>query len=244
MEKQPLIILEASHLLCIGIKDWLKKEETYFINHQTSSWSEFQSLVDPMDKSIILTSFNWILNNPGISEFAEFMQLRPSLRVVCFNDDGKNIWSNKILGNCISGVINLTAGKDDFLWGLKHVSDGMLYISTTKSINAWSFPPNPAIREQEIKIILTNRETEVLKLISHGFSDKEIAELLHLSKRTVNGYRDNLLLKLGARNSPQLVRIAIERNFLLLEDRGESKACIPSKLVSLPVYFHFPFLRK
>ena len=70
-----------------------------------------------------------------------------------------------------------------------------------------------------MKIILTNRESEVLKLISNGFSDKEIADLLHLSKRTVNGYRDNLLIKLGARNSPQLVRIAIERNFLLLEDR-------------------------
>ena len=219
MEKQPLIILEASHLLCIGIKDWLKDEENYFIQHQICNWSEFKSVIDPRDNSIVLTSFNWIINNPGISEFADFMQLRPTLRVVCFNDDGKNIWSNKILGNCISGVINLTAVKDDFLWGLKHVSEGMFYISTTKSTNAWTFPPNASNREPEMKIILTNRESEVLKLISNGFSDKEIADLLHLSKRTVNGYRDNLLIKLGARNSPQLVRIAIERNFLLLEDR-------------------------
>ena len=219
MEKQSLIILEASHLLCIGIKDWLKEEENYIIQHQSSSWGEFKTIADPKDKSIVLTSFNWILNNPGISEFAEFMQLRPLLRVVCFNDDGKNIWSNKILGNCISGVINLTAGKDDFLWGLKHVSEGMFYISSTKSMNAWSFPPISSVREPEMEITLTSREIEVLKLISHGFSDKEIAELLHLSKRTVNGYRDNLLIKFGARNSPQLVRIAIERNRLLLEDR-------------------------
>jgi DNA-binding NarL/FixJ family response regulator len=222
MEKQPLIILEASHLLCIGIKDWLQDEENYTILHQTSNWGEFKTMVSPDDKTIILTSFNWIINNPGISEFAEFMQLRSSLRIVCFNDDGKNIWSNKILGNCISGVINLTAAKDDFLWGLKHVSEGMFYISSTKSTNAWSFPPNSGIRDQELDITLTSRETEVLNLISHGFSDKEIAELLHLSKRTVNGYRDNLLIKFGARNSPQLVRIAIETNRLLL-DRGSPK---------------------
>ena len=223
MEKQSLIILEASHLLCIGIKDWLKEEENYTIQHQSSSWGEFKTIADPKDKSIVLTSFNWILNNPGISEFAEFMQLRPLLRVVCFNDDGKNIWSNKILGNCISGVINLTAGKDDFLWGLKHVSEGMFYISTTKSMNAWSFPPAPSVRDAEMEITLTSRENEVLKLISHGFSDKEIAEFLHLSKRTVNGYRDNLLIKCGARNSPQLVSIAFERNILLREDRVNPK---------------------
>jgi DNA-binding NarL/FixJ family response regulator len=223
MEKQPLIILEASHLLCIGIKDWLKDEENYTILHQTSNWGEFKTVVDPLDKSIILTSFNWILNNPGISEFAEFMKVRPALRVICFNDDGNNIWSNKILGNCISGVIYLTAVKEDFLWGLKHVAEGMFYISTTKSMNAWSFPPTTNVRQPEADIILTNRENEVLKLISHGFSDKEIAELLHLSKRTVNGYRDSLLLKFGARNSPQLVRIAIERNRLLLEDRVPPK---------------------
>jgi DNA-binding NarL/FixJ family response regulator len=217
-DKQPLMILEASHLLCIGIKDWLKDEENYTIVHQTSNWGEFKTVVDPNDRSIVLTSFNWILNNPGISEFADFIQYRPMLRVICFNDDGKNIWSNKILENCISGVINLTAAKDDFLWGLKHVSEGMFYISTTKSMNSWSFPPAPNVREPRTEIVLTNRESEVLKLISHGFSDKEIAELLHLSKRTVNGYRDSLLIKFGARNSPQLVRIAIERNRLSLGD--------------------------
>jgi DNA-binding NarL/FixJ family response regulator len=225
MEKQPLIILEASHLLCIGIKDWLKDDENYIILHETSHWSEFKTYIsDPQDKSIILTSFNWILNNPGISEFAEYMKRQSSLRVVCFNDDGNNIWSNKLLGNCISGVIYLTAVKEDFLWGLKHVSDGMFYISTTKSMNAWSFPPATNIRQPDADIILTNRELEVLKLISHGFSDKEIAELLHLSKRTVNGYRDSLLLKFGARNSPQLVRIAIERNRLLLDDRVQPES--------------------
>jgi DNA-binding NarL/FixJ family response regulator len=216
----PIIILEASHLLCIGIKDWLEDDDNYAILHHTTSWNEFKVQVVPNDASIVLTSFNWILNNPGISDFAEFIQQNPSLRVVCFNDDGKNMWANKALENCISGVINLTAGKEEFLWGLKHVSNGMFYISTTKAMNSWSFPLSTNSREPGPEVSLTNRETEVLKLISHGFSDKEIADLLHLSKRTVNGYRDSLLIKFGARNSPQLVRIAIESNRLSLEDRA------------------------
>jgi DNA-binding NarL/FixJ family response regulator len=219
-DKYPIIILEASHLLCIGIKDWLKEEDKYSILLHTTDWSEFKLQIVPNDVSIVLTSFNWILNNPGISEFADFMMQNPSLRVVCFNDDGKNMWANKALENCISGVINLTAGKEEFLWGLKHVSEGMFYISTTKAMNSWSFPSSTNAREQGSEINLTNRENEVLKLISHGFSDKEIADLLHLSKRTVNGYRDSLLIKFGARNSPQLVRIAIESNQLSLEDRA------------------------
>jgi DNA-binding NarL/FixJ family response regulator len=221
--KQPLILLEASHLLCIGVRDWLKDEENYPIQHHVTSWKAFTALPDLTGQVIILTSFNWIINNPGISEFSEFMSAHPALRVICFNDDGQNIWSNKILGNCISGVINLTAVKEDFIWGLKHVSEGMFYISTTKPVDSWSFPPNSGVTDPETNLILTKREAEVLNLISHGFSDKEIAELLHLSKRTVNGYRDNLLIKFGARNSPQLVRIAIEKNRLLLEEKINPK---------------------
>lgn len=217
-----MIILEASHLLIIGIRDWLQKEEHYSIIYQTSSWSEFQSFIPDHRNAIVLTSFNWILNNPGIEEFADFMKPNTVVKIICFNDDGNNIWSNKILGNCISGVINLTAVKEEFLWGLKHVSEGMFYISAKKSMDSWSFP-SVSEKEKEIEIVLTSREIEVLKLISHGFSDKEIAEILHLSKRTVNGYRDSLLLKFGARNSPQLIRIAIEKNSLQLDEKVHPK---------------------
>ena len=58
---------------------------------------------------------------------------------------------------------------------------------------------------------LTPREQEVLKLISEAFTNKQIAETLHLAEKTVESHRANLLRKLGMRDRVELVRYAIRR---------------------------------
>ena len=58
---------------------------------------------------------------------------------------------------------------------------------------------------------LSPREQEVLKLISEAFTNKQIAETLHLAEKTVESHRANLLRKLGMRDRVELVRYAIRR---------------------------------
>lgn len=67
---------------------------------------------------------------------------------------------------------------------------------------------------------LTARETEVLKLICKQLSSSEIAEKLFLSNRTVEGHRNNLLLKTGSRNTAGLVLYALKHRMIDLEDFG------------------------
>ncbi len=61
---------------------------------------------------------------------------------------------------------------------------------------------------------LTAREQEVLKLIAEAHTNKEIAEILHLSEKTVESHRGNLLRKLGMRDRVELVRYAIRRGLI------------------------------
>jgi DNA-binding NarL/FixJ family response regulator len=58
---------------------------------------------------------------------------------------------------------------------------------------------------------LSPREQEVLKLISEAYTNKQIAETLHLAEKTVESHRANLLRKLGMRDRVELVRYAIRR---------------------------------
>ncbi len=60
----------------------------------------------------------------------------------------------------------------------------------------------------------TARELEVLRAIARGLRTSEIAERLFISENTVETHRKNLMLKLGARNSADLVMRAVERGFL------------------------------
>jgi DNA-binding NarL/FixJ family response regulator len=61
---------------------------------------------------------------------------------------------------------------------------------------------------------LTPREEEVVKLIAEAHTNAEIASLLHLSEKTVESHRSNLLRKLGMRDRVQLVRYAIRRGLV------------------------------
>ena len=63
---------------------------------------------------------------------------------------------------------------------------------------------------------LTPRESEVLELISFGFTDKEIGNKLFLSHYTVTDHRYNLFKKLNGRNAASLVRRAFETGALSL----------------------------
>ena len=64
---------------------------------------------------------------------------------------------------------------------------------------------------------LTDREVEVLKLVCEELSSEEIADKVHLSPRTVEGYRRNLLAKTGARNLAGLVVFAIKHGYFQVQ---------------------------
>ena len=61
---------------------------------------------------------------------------------------------------------------------------------------------------------LTPREQEVVKLIAEAYTNRQIAETLHMAEKTVESHRANVLRKLGMRDRVELVRYAIRRGFI------------------------------
>jgi DNA-binding NarL/FixJ family response regulator len=62
---------------------------------------------------------------------------------------------------------------------------------------------------------LTTREREILKLIAEGISNKEIADLLYISSRTVENHRANIMRKLNIKQTANLVKYAIDKGYIL-----------------------------
>jgi DNA-binding NarL/FixJ family response regulator len=69
-------------------------------------------------------------------------------------------------------------------------------------------------KRTEQPVWLTTREQELLRLIVDGYTNQEIADKIFLSVETIRTYRKNLILKLGAKNSMMLVKLAIEKKLI------------------------------
>lgn len=67
------------------------------------------------------------------------------------------------------------------------------------------------------RIVMTKRESEIIELISHGYSNKEIAEKIFVSTSTVDAHRYNILKKLEVKNTAEMITKAIKLKLLLIK---------------------------
>ena len=65
---------------------------------------------------------------------------------------------------------------------------------------------------------LSPREREVLKLIAEGYTNKAVAETMHVSIKTVEKHRANLMAKLNVQDLAGLIRIAIKHGLIFLDE--------------------------
>lgn len=111
----------------------------------------------------------------------------------------------------------LRAGADGYL--LKEdspcaLADGFARVAAGECVISASVDPG-ALREARNSLGVTPRERDVLAGVAEGKSAAELAEALGLSPRTVETYRNQLVVKFGARNAVDLVRRAVEAGFIV-----------------------------
>jgi two-component system, NarL family, response regulator NreC len=199
------VVAESCPCLVQGILDWLDKNDHFASLTTTSSWEEIKKLVDESDPVILITSGKWITHSIGIPLFMEYCS-KNQVKVLCIvdKDTTKNIVE---LYNCgIQCLIAMNDSQEEFLWGVKELVNGKRHISS--ELFSSFLELRVSLKTNMLHhISLTKREEEILSLVSKGHTNKEIAVKLFISKRTVDGYRESILDKFGARNTAQLITI-------------------------------------
>lgn len=108
--------------------------------------------------------------------------------------------------NGASGYILKNALAEEVIVGIEAVMEGETFLCDEIDVLMKKKPKQ--------MIWLTTREKELLRLIVDGYTNQEIADKLFLSIETIKTYRKNLILKLGAKNSMLLVKMAIEEKWI------------------------------
>ncbi len=111
-----------------------------------------------------------------------------------------------------SGYVSKRGADGDLIKAIRTVADGRTFLNSRTQrtlMQQWLEEGRTAPAED-----LTPRELEIVKLIAESFTNRGIAEALHLSEKTVESHRANVLSKLGMRDRVELVRYAIRRGLV------------------------------
>jgi len=123
------------------------------------------------------------------------------------------------LRNGALGYILKDTGPSELVNAVREVIQGKRYLSAPISERLIDAFVRKAEETQEDPYeTLTNREREILHLVTEGFTRGEIAKKLSISPRTVELHRSKVMEKLGLRNQAELIRYALKRGILPLEE--------------------------
>jgi DNA-binding NarL/FixJ family response regulator len=131
--------------------------------------------------------------------------------VLSMHDDERYVFEALKAG--ASGYVLKREADQDLVDAVRAISRGEPFLTnaaTKTLVRDWLNDPDTAAPRET----LTVRETEVLKLIAEAHSNREISEILHLSEKTIESHRANILRKLGMRDRVELVRYAIRRGLV------------------------------
>lgn len=156
-------------------------------------------------------------NMRGIEAILEIKRLEPGIRILVLSMHDREEYVFNAMKNGADGYILKKSAAAELVAALNHVLSGEIYLSPAISrhvVKNWLRDEEKMDGANRAGLEITERERTVLKLIAEGHSNKEVANLLHISAKTVETHRARLMDKLELRTVPDLVRYAIKSGLI------------------------------
>jgi DNA-binding NarL/FixJ family response regulator len=151
----------------------------------------------------------------GLQAAAELIALRPELRVLMLSMHDNEQYLFEALKAGASGYVLKTAADRDLVEACRAALRGepFLYPSAIAAL-VRDFLERARAGDETPADPLTPRELQVLKLVAEAYTNDRIADVLRISRKTVERHRENLMGKLGMRDRVELTRYAIRRGLV------------------------------
>lgn len=147
----------------------------------------------------------------GVEACARFVALDPSVRILMFSASGEDADVLAAVKNGARGYLVKSAGRAELLDAVARTAAGEAVFSPGLAALVLGEYRRIGRDEPSPAAVLTDRETEILRLVSTGLGAREIAAALVVSHRTVQNHVQNTLRKLQLHNRVELTRWAIEQ---------------------------------
>jgi len=210
MNEIKLIIADDHELFRNGLAELLRKHDDIKIVQSVGDGIQFMELINTNFEADIVLLDITMPNMDGFQVLKELNNTVSAIKpiVISMHNDGNYIAKCAKMG--AYGYLLKNTDESELILAIRSVSLGKKYFSAEISEKMINFMSTQSISED----ILSNKETEVLGLISKGLTTKEIAAQLFVSSRTIETHRANILKKLEVKNTAELIKKAAKMNLI------------------------------
>ncbi len=152
----------------------------------------------------------------GISVMKEIKRDLPEIKILALTIHESDQYVLEAFDAGVNGYCIKDASRKELMVAIDSVLQGKSYISPgiSDQVIEGYLDSKKTLKEESDWDTVTQREREVLKLLAEGYSNKEIAGFLHISVKTVEKHRSNLISKLDLHNVAQLTTFAIQKGLV------------------------------
>ena len=207
------VILADDHsIVRRGVKMLVTNDDSIKVIGEASTAAEALSMIEKESPEVLITD----ISMPGMSGIDLTKTVRneyPDTNVLVLSTYVEEEYITSAFEAGALGYLPKDTNEEEFIAAIKSVANGDVYYTHEVS-NILTRSLINKKRTHEEYLELTEREKEILKLVVEGLSNKMIADKLFISVRTVDTHRRNIMEKVDAKNSADLVRKAFENNLV------------------------------
>jgi DNA-binding NarL/FixJ family response regulator len=216
MKKQYRIVIAEDHtILREGLKSLLRADPAFDIVGEAEDGRDAIQCVQTLSPDLVLMDLSMPRMN-GLDALKEIKKLNPEAKVIVLTVHKTEEYVLTTLQAGADGYVLKDATHSELVMAIKNVLMGKRYLSpgiSEKVIEGY-LEGRKEIKTSSTWDTLTQREREILKLIAEGYKNKEIADYLFISLKTVEKHRANLMRKLDLHNAAALTAYAMEKGLV------------------------------
>jgi len=216
--KYRIVIAEDHTILREGLRSLLSSSSDFEVVGEAEDGREAIRCVEKLKPDLILTDLSMPRMN-GMEAIREIKKQSPKTKILVLTVHKTEEYILATLKAGADGYLLKDSTHSELVMAVKHVLSGKHYISpgiSDKVLEGY-LEGRKTLKTRTSWETLTQREREILKLIAEGYKNKEIAEDLCISVKTVEKHRANLMEKLNLHNVQALTAFAIEKGLVSRE---------------------------
>ncbi len=207
--RRTILIIDDHPIMRQGLAQLIENEPDLAVCGEADDAFKGLGAVKTLQPNLVLADISLPGRN-GLELIKDIQAMHPEVMVLVISMHDESLYAERVLRAGGRGYVMKQEGGRRIIQAIRQVLDGQIYVSEKMSAKILEIFSGRRSASTSSRVEdLTDREFEVFRLIGNGMATREIADLLHLSVKTVEVHRANIKGKLNLRTATELIRHAV-----------------------------------